>query len=260
MEDYSIRSATVDDAAALSEIYSYYVRNTAVTFEIEPPSADEIARRIHSYTKKYPYLVIEDEDDIIGFAFAHAFRERPAYDYAAEVSIYLRHDVRHSGYGKPIYTALERELGRMGICSLYACIATPDTEDEFLSEDSPRFHAALGYRQCGAFRHCGRKFDRWYNMIWMEKILRDSPDHPAPIIPYPEIIQKSPVSVDLPLSSYDGKEIRLITKYGDLFYGEAAHFSAEYGMHEFGREEEGIQIGAYLSYITEIKNIEEVTS
>ena len=191
MEDYTIRLATADDAAALSEIYSYYVRSTAVTFEVEPPTADEVARRIESYSQKYPYLVIEAENDIVGFAFAHAFRERPAYDYAAEGSIYLKHDVRHCGYGKLIYTALERELRRMGICSLYACIATADTEyDAFLNADSPRFHTALGYRQCGEFRHCGRKFDRWYNVIWMEKILRDSPESPAPIIPYPEVIPK----------------------------------------------------------------------
>ena len=190
MKTTTIRSATADDAEALSAIYRYYVDNTAVTFEVEPPAPAEIARRITRYTQKYPYLVIEDEHEVIGFAFAHAFRERPAYDYAAEVSIYLRHDARRQGYGRALYAALEQTLLHMGIHTLYACIATTDRPDDpYLSADSPRFHAALGYRQCGEFRYCGRKFDRWYHMIWMEKRLHEPLPSPAPIIPYPTLLR-----------------------------------------------------------------------
>ena len=259
MEEYTIRSAFAEDAQTLSDIYGYYVTNTAVTFEITPPSAEEIAERIARYTQKYPYLVIEDDEDIIGFASAHAFRERPAYDFAAEVSIYLRHDARHQGYGKAVYTLLEQELARMGIHNLYACIATSGyPDDPYLSTDSPRFHAALGYRQCGAFCNCGRKFDRWYHMIWMEKVIREPCDHPAPLIPYPTLIRDTRSDLQKLLSSYDEKVVRLITKYGDLFYGEALHFCAEYGAHEFGREEEGLQLGATLCFLSEISHIEVI--
>ena len=260
MEDYAVRLVTAEDASVLSEIYGYYVKNTAVTFEVEPPSPGELAQRITRYTKKYPYLVIEDEDgDPVGFAFAHAFRERPAYDYAAEVSIYLHKESRHSGYGRAIYTALESELSRMGIHSLYACIATCDrTNDPYLSADSPRFHAALGYRQCGEFRRCGRKFDRWYHMIYMEKRLCEPRSDPAPIIPYPDVIRSAACNLRFPLTTYDGKNVRLITRYGDLFYGEAMHNSADYNEHEFGRAEECLQVGTYLCFLSEIKHIEEI--
>ena len=89
MQTTVIRRATPDDAAAIAAIYAYYVKNTAVTFENEPPGAEEIRERIETYSRRYPYLCITQGDTIIGFAFAHHFRERPAYDYAAETSIYI---------------------------------------------------------------------------------------------------------------------------------------------------------------------------
>ena len=146
-ESYIIREATEDDAPALREIYAYYVKNTAATFEYQPPSVEEFSARIENARKRYPYLLIEHDFEILGFAFAHAFRERPAYDYAAEVTIYLREDMRHRGLGRIIYTALEDELRRIGVLSLYACVALPSGDDEHLTPDSPRFHEALGYRR-----------------------------------------------------------------------------------------------------------------
>ena len=190
MEMTVIRLATPDDAAQIAAIYAYYVENTAVTFELEPPAPDEIRRRIISYTRRYPYLCITQGDTVIGFAFGHAFRERRAYDYAAEVSIYLHRDHRRRGIGTRIYTALENELKKMGIKCLYACIAVPDGEDSYLSNASPLFHEKLGYRTCGTFHNCGRKFNKWYDMIWMEKIIGAFSDEPEPIVPYPEITDK----------------------------------------------------------------------
>lgn len=187
MEKTVIRPAAADDAAEIAAIYAYYVKNTAVTFEYEPPDAGEIRRRIEAYTRRYPYLCVTQDDRIIGFAFAHAFRERPAYDYAAEVSIYLHRDCRHKGAGTRIYTALENELKKMGVKSLYACIAVADGEDRYLTNASPLFHKKLGYRTCGTFHNCGRKFGRWYTMIWMEKTIGEFGEHPDPIIPYPAI-------------------------------------------------------------------------
>ena len=184
MEDISIRLATPEDAVQLSEIYRYYVENTAVTFEYEAPSADEIRSRIVSYQKRYPYLCAEIRGEIVGFAFAHAFRERAAYDYSAETSVYIRRDMRRKGVGKRLYSALENELKKMGIINLYACVAIPENGDPYLSMDSPLFHEKMGYRLCGAFTNCGRKFGRWYTMIWMEKIIGEYADDPARVIPY----------------------------------------------------------------------------
>jgi len=188
MEEYTIRIAEPGDAAELLGIYRYYVENTAVSFEHQPPTVEEFRARICYYRRKYPYLCILQGDVIVGFAFAHAFRERAAYDYAAETTIYLRHDMRRRGAGRLIYTALENELKRMGVTNLYACIAVPDGEDPHLSSASPLFHERLGFHTCGTFQNCGRKFGRWYTMIWMEKIVGEFDDNPSPLIPYPALI------------------------------------------------------------------------
>lgn len=187
MNTYTIRRATVQDATAIARIYRYYVENTAVTFEVEPPTEEEIGRRIAAYSARYPYLCIFEDNAMIGFAFAHAFRERPAYDYAAETSIYIRPDRRHKGVGTIIYQALENELRRMGVKTLYACIAIPDGEDARLSDASPLFHEKRDYRTCGRFENCGRKFGRWYTMVWMEKVIGEYTSDPAPLIPYPDL-------------------------------------------------------------------------
>lgn len=187
MEKYTIRSAEPDDAPALLNIYQYYVENTAVSFEHRPPTAEEFRARICYYRRKYPYLCILEDGEIIGFAFAHAFRERAAYDYAAETTIYLDHKKRRKGAGRIIYTALEKELKKMGVTNIYACIAVPDGDDPHLSNASPLFHEKLGFHTCGTFHNCGRKFGRWYTMIWMEKIIAEYHKTPAPLIPYPEI-------------------------------------------------------------------------
>lgn len=259
MEDVSLTVRTVfgEDAGQLCEIYAYYVRSTAATFENEPPDAAEFSERIRRTTEKYPYLVIEDEDGVLGFAFAHAFRERPAYDYAAETTIYLRPDVRRRGLGRAIYSALESELKRMGVRNLYACVALPNGEDEFLTMDSPDFHEALGFRRCGTFYNCGCKFGHWYSMIWMEKIIGDFPEAPAPLIPYPEALHgaEKPVSR---LSDCDGRRVRLVTVDGEVFIGEASQFPAEYGLHVFGRDEEGLEVGCFSVFASDIESVDLV--
>lgn len=204
MEKYTIRSVTSDDAAELLNIYRWYVENTAVSFEHEPPTEEEFLARIRYYQRRYPYLCITQGDVIVGFAFAHAFRERAAYDYAAETTIYLRHDMRRRGAGRAIYTALEEELGKMGVTNLYACIAQPDDDDPYLTNDSPLFHERLGFRKCGTFFNCGRKFGRWYTMIWMEKIIADFSDSPQPLIPYLVLNGADPEDYDDSIAGIQG--------------------------------------------------------
>ena len=114
----------------------------------------------------------------------HEFRERPAYDYSAETTIYIRHDMRQNGCGRLIYSALEDELRRMGITNMYACVGTSDADDEYLTDASPRFHERMGFKTVGVFRNCGNKFGRWYSMIWMEKIIAPYPPSPAPLEPF----------------------------------------------------------------------------
>ncbi len=176
-----IRPATVADAGAMLAIYDYYVRETAVSFAYQPPTEAEIARRMAAVMEKYPYLALEEDGRIIGYAYAGVFKARAAYDWAVETTIYLHRDVRGRGYGRALYTALEDALRAQGVLNAYACISWTDREDEYLTQASPRFHERLGYRLCGTFRKCGYKFGRWYDMIWMEKMLGEHPDAPRPV-------------------------------------------------------------------------------
>ena len=166
-----IRSAATEDAGRLLEIYAYYVQNTAITFEYDVPSLEEFRERIIRTQKRYPYLVLEDQGVIRGYAYAGVFKDRAAYSRSCELSIYLDRNARGRGCGRMLYEALEAELGRMGMVNLYACIADPIAEDEYLTKNSEQFHAHLGFRKVGEFHKCAYKFHRWYNMIWMEKLI-----------------------------------------------------------------------------------------
>ena len=166
-----IRSAVIEDAKRLLKIYSYYVENTAISFEYEAPSLEEFRNRIKNTLMKYPYLVLEEDGVIKGYAYAGVFKGRAAYNHCCEVTIYLDRNSKGNGYGRALYEALEESLRKKGIINLYACIADPITEDEYLTRNSEQFHQHMGYTKAGEFHKCGYKFGRWYNMIWMEKII-----------------------------------------------------------------------------------------
>ncbi|MDD6666887.1 MAG: GNAT family N-acetyltransferase [Lachnospiraceae bacterium] len=181
-EEIQIRPASPEDAADLLEIYRYYVEKTAITFEWETPSLDEFRGRIEKTLERYPYLVAEEEGKILGYAYAGPYYGRKAYDWSVEVTVYLARNARHKGLGRKLYMALEDALHKMHVLNAYACIAYPRTEDETLTRNSADFHARMGYRLIGTFRDCGYKFGRWYDMIWMEKMLGPHPDKPEPVI------------------------------------------------------------------------------
>ncbi len=181
----TIRKAEPADAERLREIYSYYVKNTVVSFEVEPPSAKEFRQRMERTLERYPYLVLLREGRIEGYAYAGPFRGRAAYDWSCETTVYLDPDARKQGLGRRLMEALEAELQRMGIVNLYACIGYPEAEDEYLTANSADFHAHMGYEKVGDFRRCGYKFGRWYGMIWMAKTLGPHETEPEPIVPWP---------------------------------------------------------------------------
>lgn len=166
-----IRNASTADAGHLLEIYAYYVQNTAITFEYDVPSLEEFQERIARTQKSYPYLILEENGVVLGYAYAGVFKDRAAYHRSCELSVYLDHNARGRGYGRMLYEALEAELGKMGIVNLYACIADPIVEDDYLTRNSEQFHQHLGFVKVGEFHKCAYKFSRWYNMIWMEKFI-----------------------------------------------------------------------------------------
>ena len=168
----SIRPVTLSDAERLAEIFAYYVKNTVVAFEYEPLTAETFRERITRTTQRYPYLVAESAGQVLGYAYAAPFVGRAAYSHSCELTIYLDPEARGRGIGPALYTALEARLREMGILNLYACIGDPLTDDDpYLTRDSERFHARMGFVKVGTFAKCGFKFGRWYNMIWMEKLL-----------------------------------------------------------------------------------------
>ena len=176
-----IRSARPEDAAALLSIYAPYVEHTAISFEYETPSLAEFTRRITETLKFYPYVVLEDGGEIQGYAYAGPFKGRAAYDWAVETTIYVRRDAHGKGYGRALYIALEDELKKRHFLNAYACIAYSEWEDETLTQASARFHEHMGYTLCGTFHQCGYKFGRWYDMIWMEKLLGEHKKQPDPV-------------------------------------------------------------------------------
>lgn len=179
----TIESVTVNDAEELLSIYSYYVEKTAVSFEYEVPSKEEFENRIKNISSKYPYIKAVDENGrIVGYAYAGVFKGRKAYDHSVETTIYLDEAVRRKGYGTIIYDELENRLKKMGILNLYACIASTETEDEYLTNASKLFHGKKGYSLVGTFHKCGNKFNRWYDMVWMEKFIGEHTAEEKPVL------------------------------------------------------------------------------
>lgn len=188
MQDITIRNASLADAPRILEIYAWYVEHTVITFEYDVPSLEEFEGRMRRTMQKYPYLVIERDGRVEGYAYAGSFVGRAAYDWACELTIYLDPEARKRGLGRTLYEAMERALGAMGVLNLYACIGYPrEGDDEYLSSNSADFHAHLGFEKIGTFTACGYKFGRWYDMIWMEKIIGQHRAGQANIVPFTDV-------------------------------------------------------------------------
>ena len=187
-----VRRATVGDASRIREIYAPYVRETAITFEYEVPSLKEMEERMAIRDGKYPFLAIEDEGKIVqGYAYLSPFKEREAYSWCAETSIYIARDMRGKGLGSILLSALEEEAKKMNLLSLYACIAIPEEKDDpYLTSESESFHLRHGYEHRGFFPSSGYKFSRWYHMIWMEKEIGSRVLSPKDVVWYGDVVDR----------------------------------------------------------------------
>ena len=185
MDGIQIRTASVEDAEELLELYSHYVRRTAISFEWEVPSLEEFQGRVRRTLVQYPYLTARQGGKLLGYAYAGPFVGRAAYGWSAELTIYLAPEAARRGIGRALYEALERALAEMGVCNLYACVGVPaEEEDEYLTFNSAQFHAHMGFVQCGEFHRCGCKFGRWYSMVWMEKLIGPHSPGQSPVRPF----------------------------------------------------------------------------
>ena len=186
----SLRAADPSDAPRLLEIYAPYVTDTAITFEYDVPAVEEFRERMERTLEKYPYIVAIRDGRIIGYAYASAFAERAAYGWSVELSIYVDMEERRSGAGRKLYDALETILKEMHILNVNACIACPKEEDEYLDRNSVQFHEHMGFRLAGEFHDSGYKFGRWYNMVWMEKMIGEHTDQPLPVLTFSQVKDK----------------------------------------------------------------------
>jgi phosphinothricin acetyltransferase len=153
----AIRTASPADAAAVAAIYNWYVANTVITFEVDPVPPDEMARRIETVLAAHDWLVLEDGDELLGYAYAGRYHARAAYGYTAESTIYLRHGLEGRGLGTTLYTELVRRSFARGYRSLIGGIALPN-------EPSVRLHEKLGFEKVSHLRRVGRKFERWIDV------------------------------------------------------------------------------------------------
>ena len=167
----TIEKVSEADAAKLLEIYGPYVLSTAISFEYDVPSVEEFKTRIRDISSKYPYLKAVEGQKILGYAYAATFKGRRAYDWSVETTIYVDEKSHGMGVGSALYEALEKELKSMGILNMNACIAVTAQEDAHLTNASMYFHKKMGFNLVGTFHASGYKFNTWYDMIWMEKMI-----------------------------------------------------------------------------------------
>jgi phosphinothricin acetyltransferase len=180
-----IRLATADDAAAVAAIYAPEVRETAITFEIDPPGADEMRRRIVETTAQYPWLVFERDGEVRGYAYATTHRSRAAYRWAVDVSIYLHRGARGQGVGRALYTALLDILPQQGFTTAHAGITLPNAA-------SVALHESMGFAGVGVYRGVGYKLEAWHDVGWWSRNLLPHPASPAEPLPLPAVSGSAP--------------------------------------------------------------------
>ncbi|MCK6480167.1 MAG: N-acetyltransferase family protein [Planctomycetes bacterium] len=174
--DSRIRLATEADAPAMAALYAPVVRGTAISFELEPPDADEFRRRLREVLRLAPWLVLEREGGILGYAYGTSFRARPAYRFAVETAIYVRSDAHRTGVGRALYGALLPCLERQGFRRAIAGVTLPNAP-------SVGLHEALGFRPAGRFSRVGWKFGRWHDVGFWERDLGSEGDPPREPLP-----------------------------------------------------------------------------
>jgi L-amino acid N-acyltransferase YncA len=161
-----IRPSQPEDLSAITAIYQHHVLNGTGTFEIEPPSQEDMtARRADVLGKGLPYLVIEENGQVLGFAYCNWFKPRPAYRFSAEDSIYLAPNASGKGWGRLLLAELCRSAEVAGIRKLIAVIG------DSANEGSIGVHKSLGFQSVGVVKSCGWKFNRWLDIVMMEKAL-----------------------------------------------------------------------------------------
>ena len=171
-----IRLAVINDAEQILDIYAPYVQNTTISFEDEVPTREEMERRIRHVLENNAWLVLEEDNKILGYAYASKHRERSAYRWSADVSIYVKGSSHRRGIGKALYTSLLEILKRQGYCNAYAGICLPN-------EKSVGIHEHFGFRKVAQYNKVGYKLGKWHDVGWWELFLKQHENEPGEPLP-----------------------------------------------------------------------------
>lgn len=159
-----IRPVTVEDAGAIVDIYNYFITETTVSFEMRPLSVEEMASRIRDISASFPYFVYEEDGRVLGYCYAHQWKERAAYSKTLETTVYLHKDATHRGIGSLMVRHLVDLCRAQGYHALIACITEGNAA-------SVRMHEKVGFRKVAEYRQVGRKFGKWLGVVDMELLL-----------------------------------------------------------------------------------------
>lgn len=179
-----IRLAQATDAMEILSIYEPYIRETAITFECESPSLDEFQNRIKNISEDYPYIVCLTNEKIIAYAYAHRQMERAAYQWNAELSVYVDKGQLRCGIGKALYSTLIDILKLQNIRNVYGGVTSPN-------ENSEKMHETFGFKRLGIYHNTGYKCGAWHDVTWFEKTIGDYDLEPRPFISIREIDKQS---------------------------------------------------------------------
>lgn len=160
-----IRQATTDDADSVSDIYNYYIKNSIATFEEIEVSIDTMCKRIEEVLKNFPWIIYENDKIVLGYAYARKWKERLAYRFTVETTVYVRHDHFGKGIGEKLLSSLIEECNERKLHCLLGGIALPN-------DASIRLHEKLGFNKCGELKEVGFKFGEWIDVGYWQKILR----------------------------------------------------------------------------------------
>lgn len=183
---FQLRFVQESDVAAIAEIYRPYVENTSISFEYDAPSSEEFLQRIRSTTAEFPWIVCLFDNEIIGYAYAISHRNRTAYQWAADVTIYFSETFHRKGLAKITYETLFSLLTLQGIHTLLAGITIPN-------EKSIGFHSSLGFKLLGTYTNIGYKFGKWHDTQWFQRPISDYTTPPSTPKKFPEIVNSSEV-------------------------------------------------------------------
>lgn len=178
-----IRLATSKDAKKILAIYRYYIDNTTITFEETVPTLEDFQRYIEHILEQLPFLVAEENGEILGYVYVSYYRKQSAYRWNVELSIYVHPNFKGKGIGKALYQELEIWLKKQHIRTIMSCITTPNPE-------SLAFHQFLGFEEVGRFHQAGYKHQQWLDVQWLEKqLVKDTPI-PHPFVPLSKLVSK----------------------------------------------------------------------